>query len=163
MNEQPEQDQQPQYYDEKTEEKMMEKQDEKAYDEKEEKTYEEKYRADPVGSMVWAATLIWAGIVLLAENLGYLEALQIRATDLPFELLIEPKAWTLFFLGAGILVLIGVVVRLVVPSYRRPILGSLIWAIVLFSIALGEWTLIWPLILIAIGASILLDAFMRRR
>jgi hypothetical protein len=153
----------PRYHDEKTEEKMMEKQDEKAYEEKEEKSYEEKHRADPVGALVWAATLIWAGVVFLADNLGYLRRLQIRATDLPFELPFRPEVWTLIFLGAGVLVLIGVVLRLVIPSYRRPILGDLIWGIVLFGIALGEWTLIWPFILIAIGVSILVDNLVRRR
>jgi hypothetical protein len=166
MNEQPQYDprreDQPQY-DEKYDEKMMEKQDEKSYEEKEEKTYEEKHRADPVGSMVWAATLIWVGIVLLADNLGYLDRLQIRAAELPFELPFQPEIWTLIFLGAGVLVLIGVVLRLLVPSYRRPVLGDLIWGIVLFGIALGEWALIWPFILIAIGVSILVDNAMRRR
>ena len=150
-------------YDEKYDEKMLEKHDEKSYDEKEEKSYEEKHRADPVESLVWAATLIWAGIVFLADNLGYLERLRIHAADLLFEMPFEPELWTLFFLGAGVLVLIGVVLRLVVPSYRRPILGSLIWAIVLFGLALGEWSLIWPFILIAIGVSILLDGLTRRR
>jgi uncharacterized membrane protein len=60
-------------------------------------------------------------------------------------------------------VLIGVVVRLLVPEYRRPILGSLIWAIVLVGIALGQWNLIWPLILMAIGISLLLGGLVRRR
>ncbi len=147
-------DEPPQYYDEKTEEKVREKEDEKSY--------EEKHREDPVGTMVWAATLIWAGLVFLADNLDYLDRLQMYTAELPFELPVKPEAWTLFFLGAGVLVLLGVVLRLLVPSYRRPILGSLIWAIVLFALAFGEWNLIWPFILIAIGVSILLEGVLRR-
>jgi hypothetical protein len=151
-----------------TDEKDIEKRDEKVEkEEKEEKTVEEKSRQDPVGSLVWAATLIWAGVVLLLNNLGWLDAWRIRLGDLDFDLPVQIEAWVgawqLFFLGAAVLVLVGVVVRLLVPEYRRPILGNLIWAIVLFGIALGQWTLIWPLILIAIGLSLLLGGLLRRR
>jgi uncharacterized membrane protein len=148
-----------------TEEKELEKHEEK--DEKEEKNVEEKSRQDPVGAMVWAATLIWAGLVLLARNLGWLDSLGIRlgdrGIDLPFELEAWAGTWQVFFLGAGALVLIGIVARLLLPEYRRPILGSLVWAIVLFGLAMGEWELIWPLILIAVGVSILFGGIIRRR
>lgn len=147
------------------EEKELQKRDEK--EEKEEKTWEEKNRQDPVGSMVWAATLIWAGLVLLANNMGWLDRIRIQlgdtGFDIPFEIEAWVGAWQIFFLGAAALVLIGVVVRLLVPEYRRPILGSLIWAIVLVGIALGQWNLIWPLILMAIGISLLLGGLVRRR
>jgi hypothetical protein len=148
-----------------TDEKELEKRDEK--EEKEEKSVEEKSREDPVGSMVWAATLIWAGAVLLMRNMGWLDAWRIRLTDMDFDMPFEIEAWIgawqLFFLGAAVLVLLGVVVRLLVPEYRRPVLGNLIWAIVLFGIALGQWTLIWPLILIAVGLSLLFGAMTRRQ
>jgi hypothetical protein len=150
------------------EEKELRKHDEK--DEKEEKSFEEKNRQDPVGSMVWAATLIWAGVILLAGNLGWFESLRIRlgdrGLDLPGEVFGDiawSGVWQLFFLGAGGLVLIGIVARLLIPEYRRPVLGNLIWAIVLFGIALGTWELIWPLILIAVGLSILFGRAARRR
>ncbi len=144
-------------------EKELQKHEEKV----EEKSVEEKSRQDPVGSMVWAGTLIWAGVVLLAQNLGWLDRLRLRLGDqafnLPFEL--EPwiGAWQLFFLGAGVLVLIGVLARLLIPEYRTSILGHLIWAIVLFGLALGQWDLIWPLILIAVGASLLFGSLLKRR
>ena len=146
-------------------EKEFEKHDEK--DEKEEKSFEEKSRSDPVGAMVWAATLIRAGLVMLARNLGMLDSLLIRLSDqgfdLPFEIAEWAGAWQIFFIGAGVLVLIGVVVRLLVPEYRQPVLGNVIWAIVLFGIALGQWDLIWPLILIAVGFSMLFGGVLRRR
>jgi hypothetical protein len=141
-------------------EKELRKREEKS---PEEKSYEEKWRRDPLGSLIWALILIWAGVVWLASNLGFFEDRRIGIVDLPWELPFEPAAWTVFFLGAGVLVLIEVGIRLLMPAYRRPVLGSFIWAIVLFGIALGNWAIIWPVILIAIGASILLRGFFSKK
>ncbi len=141
-------------------EKELRKQEEKS---PEEKSYEEKWRRDPLGSLIWALILIWAGVVWLASNLGLFEDRRIGVVDLPWELPFEPAAWTVFFLGAGVLVLIEVGIRLLMPAYRQPVLGSFIWAIVLFGIALGNWAVIWPVILIAIGASILLRGFFSKK
>ncbi len=114
----------------------------------------EKWRRDPVDAAVWAFILIWAGLVFLAENMGLL---------VRFEFL---EAWSIGFIGAGLIVLLGVLVRLLVPAYRRPLTGSLIFGVVLLGIGLGEvvrWIAIWPLILIAIGVGILLRGLFGRR
>jgi uncharacterized membrane protein len=145
-------------YDEKQEEKH-----EKDLQKHDEKSYEEKWRHDPVGAIVWALILIWAGLVFLADNLGVWDSLRVRASDWPWELPFSPQVWTVFFLGAGVIILAGVLLRLLVPAYRRPVLGSVIFAIVLFAIALGSWELVWPLVLIAVGASMLLSGFFDRR
>jgi low affinity Fe/Cu permease len=133
---------------EKEEEKRGEKQ------EKEEKSWDEKWRRDPLSAVVWAGILIWAGLVLLVENMGFLAR---------FERL---EAWALIFVGAGLIVLLEVVVRLLVPSYRRPVTGSLIFGIILLAIGLGNlvsWGAIWALALIIIGLSILVRGFLWRR
>ncbi len=122
---------------------------------------------DSLSTLIWALIFIWAGGVLLAENLGYLGALQSRFFGLPgvwsyFGL----AGWPLIFLGAGVLVVVEIVIRLVVPSYRRPILGRAILAIILLGVGLGpltNWGLIWPAILIIIGVSLLLRAPFRNR
>ncbi len=140
-----------QYYG-KEEEKQHEKEDEKQHEKEEEKSWDEKWRRDPLSAVVWAVILIWAGVALLAENMGLL---------VRFEWL---DAWGLVFIGAGVIVLLEVVVRLLVPSYRRPVGGTLILAVVLLGIGLGNlvgWSVIWPLILIAIGVSVLLRGFIR--
>ena len=145
---------------EKQDEKEMEKHEEKSVDEK---NYEEKYRRDPLGAIVWAIILIWVGLVLLAQNMGYLEKLGLRLkfADLPFDVPFVGDSWSLIFLGISVILLIELVVRLLVPDYRRPLMGTVIFLIVCVGLAFGSWDLIWPLMLIAIGASILLRGVFR--
>jgi hypothetical protein len=151
--------------DEKFDEKEMEKHEEKSAEEKssEEKTYEEKYRRDPLGTLIWAFILIWAGLVWLANNFGFLERIRFRTTDLPFDFPFATEVWTIFFLGAGVILLIEVIIRLIVPEYRRSVMGTFILAIVFFGMGLGSWNLIWPLILIVVGATILLRGVFSRK
>jgi len=116
--------------------------------------WEEKWRRDPVDAASWAAIFIWAGLVLLADNMGFWANLSPRL-----------EAWSIGFIGAGVIVLLGVLVRLLVPAYRRPLTGSLILGVVLLGIGLGElvsWVIIGPLILIAIGVGAFLRGFMSR-
>src|SRR3989304_1513345 len=134
-----------------------EKFDEKEREKSEEKAPEEKWRRDPLGSIIWAAILIWAGVVLLANNLGYLDSLKRLTTGGPEWMLGWESVWGLILLGAGGILLVEVLTRLLVPAYRRPIGGTLILAFVFIGLGLGNivsWNLIWPLILIAIGLSI---------
>jgi hypothetical protein len=155
MSEQPEQPQyeQPQYEYEKYE-KEEEKREKET--EKEEKTWEEKWRRDPLGAAVWAAILIWAGLVLLVQNMGLLANLTIGDTSV--------EAWPIILIGAGLILLLEVAVRVLVPSYRRPVGGSIIFAVIVVGIGLGDlfgWTVVWPLILIAIGVGMLLRGLIR--
>lgn len=131
-------------------------------DEKEEKeekgrdeSWDEKFRRDPLNAAGWAFLFIWAGLVLLAENMGILDNLRAGL-----------DAWSVIFIGAGVLVLLGVLIRLFVPAYRRPVGGSIIFGFILLGIGLGEvvgWIAIWPLILIGIGVSWLLRMFLGGR
>ncbi len=152
------------YHDEKYEEKEMQKREEKSVEEKsaEEKSYEEKYRRDPLGTLIWAFILIWAGVVWLASNFGFLARFRNSFSGLPFHFPFAREVWPLFFLGAGVILLIEVIIRLTVPNYRRPVLGTFILAVVFFGIGLGNWALIWPIVLIIIGATILLRGMFRR-
>jgi hypothetical protein len=136
---------------EKTE-KEEEKEEEKRH-EKEDRTFDEKFRRDPVAATGWALVLIWAGLVLLAENLGYLARLA------PF------GTWDIIFIGAGIIVLLGAAIRYLVPAYRRPVGGSVIIGIILLAIGLGDTVgtgVIWAAALILIGLFILLRAAAKR-
>jgi hypothetical protein len=132
------------------EEEKAEKEHEKH--EKENMTWDEKWRRDPLSAAVWAIILVWAGVVLLAENLGLFTR---------FEWF---SAWGFIFVGAGFIVLLEAAVRLLVPAYRRPVGGTLIWGAILVGIGLGSIigaSVTWPLILIAIGVGLLLRGLLR--
>ena len=122
-------------------------------DEKDQGGWDEKWRRDPVDAAMWALLLVWAGFVLLADNLGIFDSIE------------QIEVWSIGFLGAGLIVLATVLFRLLVPASRRPLGGSLILAAVLFGIGLGDiigWVIVGPLVLIAIGVGILLTGLLRR-
>jgi hypothetical protein len=128
-------------------------------EEKDEKGRGEKRRSDPLGAVIWALILIWAGLVFLAENLGWLTQFELANT------------WGLIFIGAGVLVWLEVLIRLVMPEYRRPVIGTFIFGVVLIGIGTGLtygatpqiWGVIFALAIIAAGVSILLRGLGRRR
>ncbi len=127
----------------------------------EEKQFDEKYRRDPLGAIVWPLILIWAGLVLLAANIGLLGIVLGRDRELW-----STGTWSFIFLGAGGIILLVALARLVLPEYRRPITGEVILAIIFIGIGLGNltnWAIIWPLILIVIGVSILFRSMFPRR
>ena len=140
--------------DEKEEEKEEEKQHEK---QQPEKRWDEKWQRDPIGTLTWPLILIWAGVVLLLENMGLLDDLGTLG---------RIEAWSLIFAGAGFIVLAMVVVCYLIPEHRRPLAGNIILGFFLIGIGLGEilgWEIVWAVIIIAIGVSLLLGGLLRRR
>lgn len=139
-------------------EKELRKRDEKS---RQEKQFDEKYRRDPLGAVVWPLILIWAGLVLLAANLGILPSILGPEREI-----FGVGTWSLIFLGAGGIILIVALARLVLPEYRRSIIGDVILGIVFVGIGLGNltnWAIVWPLIIIAVGVYILVRALLPRR
>jgi hypothetical protein len=128
-------------------------------EEKDEKGRGEKWRNDPLGAVIWALILIWAGLVFLAKNLGWLTQ---------FEL--QDDVWGLIFIGAGLIVWLEVVIRLVMPQYRRPVVGTFIFGIILLGIGAWMvfpattqlWGVIFAVVIIAVGVAILLRGLSRR-
>jgi hypothetical protein len=146
-----------------------EEKDEKGRSMQEEKSVEEKWRRDSLGTIVWALILIWAGFVFLASNMGILDvfndllaSIGLQTAELPFKVpFLRLEAWSLIFAGAGVLLLAEVVIRLLIPSYRKPVLGTAILAVIALGIGLGTWGLILPLVLIIAGLAIILGALFR--
>lgn len=141
-------------------EELRRNKDEK--DEKEEKnrdeSWDEKWRRDPVDAAVWALIFIWVGLVWLSHNMKWLWPEGAEGRD--------EKTIALGFIGAGVIVLLGVAVRLVVPAYRRPITGSMIFGVILLGIGLGqllEGIAVGAIILIGIGLIILLAGIFRQK
>lgn len=146
----------PSFYDEKTEEKL----------EKEAEKVEEKHHRDSLSELVWALILIWAGLVFLASNLGWLDAIQ-TSLVLPEGFRVGGlSTWSVIFMGAGVLVFIEAIIRTFVPAYRSSTGGNFILAAVFLGIGLGAifgWSMVWPFILIAMGLSALASALLRNR
>ena len=127
-------------------------------DEKESEKSREKGTSDALNTAAWAAILMWAGVVMLLANLGILGDVNIGDYRL--------ETWSVGVLGAGVIVLIEVVIRMLVPTYRRNVGGSFIFAVILLAVGLGDilsWSMVGPLILIALGVSVLLGGFSRRK
>lgn len=139
--------------------KPREEKDEKQEEKQHEK--EEKGRSDALSTIVWGAIFIWAGLVLLADNLGYLGGLGLRGDTVPGVFPFRISTWGLVFAGAGVIILLEAGVRLVLPEYRRHVIGSIIVGFVFVGIGLGNlisWNVIGALVLIIIGVLILLRA-----
>jgi hypothetical protein len=148
--------------DEKYNEKEMGKHDEKS---DEEKSWEEKWRRDPLGTFIWALIFIWAGVVLLLDNMGLMANWIERAGTGGLTFLEGFEAWSFILLGAGVLFLMEVLIRVLIPAYRRPIIGTLIFGVILVGVGLGDlfsWNLVWPLVLIVLGGSILFRGLFRK-
>jgi len=136
-------------------------------DEKEEKSREEEEKQhekeekgrgwgrDPLGALIWALILISAGLIFLAQSpMGLIDWERLGG------------AWNAIFIAVGLILLFEVVVRLLVPAYRRPVAGTLVFAFIMLAIGVGGfvgWELTGPLILIAIGVATLLGGLLRGR
>ena len=138
-------------YGEKEEEKREKEYDKR--DEKQDQTWEEKWRRDPLSAAVWALILIWAGIAFLLGNLG------------AFDRIAGLDTWSVVLIGAGLIVLGEVLIRVLVPEYRKPIVGTLILGAALLFWGLGgvlPWLSVGPLILVIIGVSLLVRGLRHR-
>lgn len=112
------------------------------------------WRQDKLDAIGWAAGFIWGALVLLGETTGL-------SSDYSWW-----DGWAVFFTGAGAIVLIETVIRLLVPEYRSSWIGSLIFGLILLSVGLGDWAgwgWIWALPLFAIGVAILQSVLSRRQ
>jgi len=97
--------------------------------------------------MVSGLIIIWLGVVFLLEGQG---------------LFAPGVGWVWYFLlGTGVILLLEVVARQVLPQYRQPSGGRLIAALVL--IAIGAWQITglgvwWPLLLIVAGLVLIVNS-----
>ena len=137
---------------EKEEEKRGEKNEEKGSG----RGWDEKWEHDRLRMISIAAILIWGGLVAFAGTLNL------------FNYNWEGHGWAVFLVGTGVILIGKVIIRALIPEYRRAIGGSLIIGFILLAVGISDltgwsWDYIWPIILVAIGLSILLRGALRRR
>jgi hypothetical protein len=153
------------YRDEQKKEPSFDEKADEKY-EKEDEKHEEKHNRDPLSSMAWALILIWAGLVFLAENLGWLDQIQLQQLDIEGVTISTVTTWAVIFLGAGVIVFFEAVIRTFVPAYRSSTGGNFFLAAIFLGIGFGSifgWTNVWPFILIAMGLSALASALIQKR
>jgi hypothetical protein len=148
---------QPQQYEkvEKQEEKGEKEGEKQEKDRQEEKSWDEKWRRDPLSAAGWALFLIWIGLVLLGENVGLLARFEPQM-----------ETWNWIMLGGGALLLLSVVVRLAVPSFRRPVGGAIVGGCLLIAGGIMDVlgaSLTGALALIGLGVFLLLRNLFRSR
>ena len=132
---------------EKEEEKRREKKDEKG------RSWDEKWEHDRLRMISIAAILIWGGVVSLLGTLNTFWG---------------EHGWSIFLLGTGVILIVKVIIRALVPEYRRAIGASLIIGIILLAVGIfdligWDWKYIWPIVLVAIGLAIVLSGVLRHR
>jgi len=132
-----------------------EKQDEKEQEKKQEKgrNLDEKYRHNPLGFISWAVLIIWLGVTLLLQNADVISD--------------SDRGWAVFAWGGGVIILAEALLRLVVPKWRRPVVGSFIWGAIWlgvgFGLWYGKWEVIGPIVIIAVGVAVLAGRLVPRR
>ncbi len=108
------------------------------------------WRSDKLDAVGWAAIFIWGGVVLLMNNTNYS----------------ANYTWwdssSVFFAGAGIIVITEALIRMILPAFRKRIMLLLIIGFVMLAIGLGDLIgMLWPMVLFSIGIIILVKTFAR--
>ena len=116
--------------------------------------HDEFRRRNPLGAMTGGLVLILLGVAfLLAQN----ELFGVRWDNF----------WGVFLIGLGGILLLQAFLRVIMPGYRRGVVGLVIGACVLIAVGMipfagTEWGKWWPLGLIALGGLMLIGQFTRR-
>ena len=128
-----------------------EEKQEKGRDEKDEKGKDEKWRRDPLSGAIFGLIIIAVGVLLLLASQDIIDWID---------------WWAYLLLVLGGIFLFEVLLRSMMPAYRRPVFGRLIAGLVLIAIGASNifgmvsW---WPLIIIGVGVLILFNALFRKR
>lgn len=119
----------------------------------EQEVLQEKAERKRLESFWWGAVIIWAGFVLIADYLDLLP--QVREAD----------AWSWIFLGAGVLGLIGALVRTASRDLPKPTGWDYFWSALFLIIGASGFFgggIAFPLALMVIGVAILANVLFRR-
>jgi hypothetical protein len=108
--------------------------------------------SDKGDSIGWAFIIIWGALIMIANSTGFAE-------NYP-----EWDSWGLFFIGIGIIGVVGAIIRLLIRDYPNPSLWDLVFAIFFILLGMGNDTgWIWAIALIVIGFSILRSVYQHHK
>jgi hypothetical protein len=148
-------------YDYRPRHEKDEKEDEKQHEKsRDEKNWDEKWRRDPINGGCWAAILIWIGLVLLGHTTGW-------GPD-TFTWWMPGEWWAIAMAGAGAILIFCGIIRLLIPQYRRPVIGNFILGTIFFGVGMQQltgwnWGVAGAILLIVIGLLIILGGIFRHR
>jgi hypothetical protein len=101
----------------------------------------ERFRKSPLRATAVALLIVWWGICLLLYQLDKIHTPQ--------------DAWAIFAWGAGAVALTETLLRLIVPSWREPVMYSFVWGVVGiavgFSLWYDSWDTLGPIGIIGLG------------
>jgi len=125
--------------------------DEKNHDEKGGEGVEEKWRRDPFSAIFFGLVVVLLGVFLFLGLQGIIE---------------WNKWWAYFLLGIGCIFILDVLIRYLLPVYRRPVFGRVLIGLILIAIGgsniggIQDW---WPIIVIVVGLAVLIYGVLRAR
>lgn len=109
------------------------------------------WTTDRVDAVGWAALFMWGALVVLATYTDFQEGFSWW------------DGWGVFWIGAGVILLVETLARLFMPAYRSKWWWTLLWGVGLLSLGLGAlfgWAWL-SLFLVAVAIVILKGAFAR--
>ncbi len=121
----------------------------KEIQEEERQPMEGKHHHDHISRITGGLILIVLGVLFLLATFGHIS---------------WGDWWAYFLVGLGIILIIDVVIRSVVPEYQQDPTGKLIGGVVLIIIGgafIFGFTRWWPLIIIAVGVVIIFTSLFR--
>lgn len=84
------------------------------------------WKSDRIDGVGWAALFLWGALVVVAENTSFRD-------DFDWW-----EAWGVFFIGAGVILMIQTIVRLGMPEYRSKWGWTFFWGTAFLAFGLGE-------------------------
>lgn len=101
----------------------------------------ERMKGNPLRVVCWFLLLLWFGVTLLLYELGKVETPQ--------------KGWAVFAWGGGAIAFIETMLRLIVPSWREPVVNPVVWGVIWiavgFSLWYDSWDALGPIGIIGLG------------
>jgi len=110
------------------------------------RNWENTLENDRLDGIWWGLVFLWGALVLLLDNISF------SANYTWWD------GWGVFLTGAGVMALIAVPIRLILPEYRRKVGETLIFGLILLGFGLAlDWMAV--VILFIIGVAIVRSAF----